>query len=274
MKKQYLVILILAFIIIPVNTFSSDKNSALKEINNDKPGKASTKLFNGRDLDGWYTYVKGRGKNSDPLNVFTITKGMIRISGEEFGCITTNDEFENYKLTVKFKWGDQTYSPRTDKARDSGILLNSTGEDGASSGTWMYSIECQIIEGGTGDFIVVGDGSNNYSISSPVAPAKQGSSFVFQPGGNKATINSGRINWSGRDPEWKDVKDFRGKNDIEKHVGKWNKIECIVNGNEIHIWLNGVLVNQAFDIKPLKGKIQIQSEGAEIFFKKLIITPL
>ena len=85
MKKQYLVILILAFIIIPVNTFSSDKNSALKEINNDKPGKASTKLFNGRDLDGWYTYVKGRGKNSDPLNVFTITKGMIRISGEEFG---------------------------------------------------------------------------------------------------------------------------------------------------------------------------------------------
>jgi hypothetical protein len=199
---------------------------------------------------------------------------MIRISGEEFGCITTNEEFENYKLTAMFRWGEQTFSPRTDRARDSGILLHSVGEDGASSGTWMHSIECQIIEGGTGDFIVVGDGSNKYSITSPVAAEKQGSSHVFQPSGNKVTINSGRINWFARDPEWKDVKDFRGKNDIENPVGKWNKIECIVKGNEIHIWLNGVLVNQAFDVKPQKGKIQIQSEGAEIFFKKIIITPL
>lgn len=274
MKRQYLIFLILAFIIIPGNTYPRDKNSALKEIKNDKSGKTGIRLFNGHDLDGWYTYIKERGKNSDPLNVFTITKGMIRISGEEFGCITTNNEFENYKLTVKFKWGDQTYSPRTDKARDSGILLHSNGEDGASSGTWMYSIECQIIEGGTGDFIVVGDGSKNYSITSPVAAEKQGSSFVFRTGGNKATINSGRINWSGRDPEWKDVKDFRGRNDIEKPAGKWNLIECVVNGNEIHIYLNGVLVNQAFDVKPQKGKIQIQSEGAEIFFKKIIITTL
>jgi len=274
MKKQSLIVLFLAFFIIPVNSYPPDKNSAFSEILKDKPGATSIKLFNGRNFDGWYTFIKGKGKNNDPLNVFTVKKGMIRISGEEFGCITTNDEFGNYKLTVKFKWGDQTFSPRTDKARDSGILLHSVGEDGASSGTWMYSIECQIIEGGTGDFIVVGDGSSNFSVSSPVAPEKQTNSYVFQPSGNKATINSGRINWFGRDPEWKDVKDFRGKNDIEKPVGKWNLIECIVKGNDIHIWLNGVLVNQASDVKPHKGKIQIQSEGAEIFFKRIIITPL
>jgi len=274
MKKQYLIVLFFAIFIIPVNSNPPDKNSALSELPGKKPGVTSIKLFNGRNLDGWYTYIKEKGKNTDPLNVFTVNNGMIRISGEEFGCITTNDEFENYKLTVKFKWGDQTYSPRTDKTRDSGILLHSVGEDGASSGTWMYSIECQIIEGGTGDFIVVGDGSTKYSITSPVAPEKQGNSYIFKPEGSKVTINSGRINWFGRDPEWKDVKDFRGRNDIEKPVGKWNKIECIVKGNEIHNYLNGVLVNQAFDVKPQKGKIQIQSEGAEIFFKKIIITPL
>jgi hypothetical protein len=99
----------------------------------------------------------------------------------------------------------------------------------------MYSIECQIIEGGTGDFIVVGDGSNKFSITSPVAEQKQGKSFVYQASGKKVTINSGRINWFSRDPEWKNIKDFRGKNDIEKPVGKWNLIECIVNGSEIHI---------------------------------------
>jgi len=276
MKNRNLIFLIyfLAFITFPGKSSVYGNDPKLPENEKPLPVRSEIKLFNGQDLEGWYTYIKGKGRDNDPLKVFTVQKGMIRISGEEFGCITTNDEFENYKLTVKFRWGDQTYSPRTDKARDSGILLHSVGEDGASSGTWMYSIECQIIEGGTGDFIVVGDGSSNFSVTSPTATEKQGNSHVFSPSGSKATINSGRINWFGRDPEWKDVKDFRGKNDIEKPVGNWNKIECIVRGNEIHIWLNGVLVNQAFDVKPHKGKIQIQSEGAEIFFKKIIITPL
>jgi len=57
-------------------------------------------------------------------------------------------------------------------------------------------------------------------------------------------------------------------------AGEWNQIECIVNGKEILIYLNGTLVNQAVDVQPQKGKIQIQSEGAEIFFKRIEITTL
>jgi hypothetical protein len=37
------------------------------------------------------------------------------------------------------------------------------------------------------------------------------------------------------------------------------------------IYLNGILVNQAVDSQPQKGKIQIQSEGAEIFFRRIEI---
>jgi hypothetical protein len=132
--------------------------------------------------------------------VFTIQDGVIRISGEEYGCITTNDEYENYKLTVEFRWGEITYNPRIDKARDSGILLHSVGEDGGSDGTWMHSIECQVIEGGTGDFIVVGDGSRDFYVTCPVLAEMQAGSYVFSPSGDTATINSGRINWFGRDP--------------------------------------------------------------------------
>lgn len=237
-------------------------------------GKSSVKLFNGLNLDGWYTFIKDRGKNTDPNKVFTVNKGMIRISGEEFGCITSNEEFENYNITVFYKWGRITYAPRTEKARDSGLLLHSVGDDGGSDGTWMHSIECQIIEGGTGDFIVVGDGSRDFSITSPVAPEKQGSSYVYKPGGNMVTINSGRINWYARDPGWKDVKGFRGANDIEKPVGKWNKLVCVVKDAEIHIYLNGILVNHAVDVKPHRGRIQIQSEGAEIFIKQVGIDQL
>ena len=67
----------------------------------------TVKLFNGENLDGWYTYIKGRGKNSDPKKVFTVSDGMVRISGEEFGCITTENEYENYKISLEYKWGGQ-----------------------------------------------------------------------------------------------------------------------------------------------------------------------
>ncbi len=274
MKKHLIIGLILllsvsalietGFALIPSSSPSGEKN---KKNNN-------TQLFNGKNLDGWYTYIKDKGKNNDPNKVFTVLNGLIRISGEEFGCITTNDEFENYKLTVVFKWGELTFEPRVEKARDSGILLQSIGEDGAVGGIWMNSLECQLIEGGTGDFIVVGDGSKNFSLTSPVAKEKQGDSYIFEPSGNSVTINEGRINWFGRDPEWKDLKGFRGMKDAEKPLGKWNKIECIVKGGDIQVYLNGTLVNHAVDSQPLKGKIQIQSEGAEIFFRSIEISSI
>ena len=274
MKKPMLIFLILtlSMFVITETSFARFPDSSGSGRNNGK--KSDLQLFNGKNLDGWYTFIKDRGKNVDPKNVFTVKNGMIRISGEEFGCITSNDEFENYKITVEYKWGEITHEPRIDKARDSGLLLHSIGEDGGSDRTWMHSIECQIIEGGTGDFIVVGDGSQKFSITCPVAPGKQGSSYVYQPSGNRVTINSGRINWFARDPEWKDIKGFRGVKDIEKPVGKWNKIECIVKGKEIFAYLNGTLVNHAVDVQPQKGRIQIQSEGAEIFFKRIVLTPL
>ena len=106
-----------------------------------------------------------------------------------------------------------------------------------------------------------------------MAKEKQGNSYIFSPGGDPVTINSGRINWYGRDPEWKNVMGFRGVNDIEKPVGKWNKLICIAKNNEILIYLNGKLVNQAIDVQPRKGKIQIQSEGAEIFFRRIDLIP-
>ena len=231
-------------------------------------------LFNGQNLDGWYVFLKDWGRNNDPKKVFTVNNGLMRVSGEEWGCITTEKEYENYHLTVEFKWGKKTYGSRIDKARDGGILLHSNGEDGAYDGAWMHSVECQIIEGGTGDFIVVSDGNDKIKITSPVAQQVQGYSNVFQLEGNPKTITGGRIDWYDRDPNWEDIKGFRGSKDIENPIGEWNKLECIVNQDKITIYLNGKLVNKAFDVKPSKGRIQIQSEGAELFFRKIELTSL
>lgn len=231
-------------------------------------------LFNGKNLDGWYTFLRTTGKNNDPKGVFTVSKGNIVISGEEYGCITTEKEYENYKLVMEFKWGDRTFAPRVDRARDNGLLIHSQGKDGGYNGVWMHSIECQIIEGGTGDFLVVGDGSENFAITCPVAPEKQAGSHIYQPGGQMVTIHKGRINWLYRDPEWKDVLNFRGAKDVEKPVGQWNRMEVVARGDAIDLYLNGVLVNQAVNVKPSRGRIQIQSEGAEMFVRKVELTPL
>jgi hypothetical protein len=271
MKKVFLFSLTLIAISFVMNGCGATKSKQDASIGS---SAKSISLFNGQNLDGWYKFVKGRGRDNDPKNVFSVEKGLIHISGEEYGCITSNEEYSNYKLTVEFKWGDKTFAPRVDRARDGGILLHSIGEDGGYSGTWMYSIECQIIEGGTGDFLVVGDGSKKFSLTSNVAPKQQGKGNVYLAGGQPLTINGGRIDWFARDPEWKDVLGFRGKNDIEKPVGQWNIVECVVIGDKVSAYLNGVLVNEAYHVTPTKGKIQIQSEGAEMFVRKVEIVPL
>ena len=70
------------------------------------------------------------------------------------------------------------------------------------------------------------------------------------------------------------VKDFRGEKDVEKPVGEWNRLEFIADGGKITVLLNGIVVNRTVDCNPQQGRIQIQSEGAEIFFRKFDLTPL
>ena len=240
------------------------------ESNNDE----TIHLFNKKDLSRFYTYLKKRGRNNDPKKVFTIQDGVLRISGEEWGLLTTEEEYTTYRLVVEYKWGDETFPPRENGVRDSGVWLHAIGEDGAyrGEGNWMRGIEANIIEGGTGDLKPIGDGSDQFSLTAHVAPKKvQG--LVYQADGRKKTINLGRINWWGRDPGWNDTKGFRGKNDVEKPLGEWNRYELVVKGPSLDVFLNGVLVNQAVDVKPQKGRIGFQSEGAEIFFRRIDLVP-
>src|SRR5437588_7368052 len=126
-------------------------------------------LFNGKDLTNFYTYLaapqgekKPLGKNNDPLKVFTVADGAIRVSGEVWGAFITEKEYGDYRLIVEYKWGEKTYPPREKNARDSGILIHCQGEDG-SFGAWMPSIECQMIEGGTAALLVLGNKEHPFS---------------------------------------------------------------------------------------------------------------
>jgi hypothetical protein len=47
----------------------------------DQPHQAALRLFNGKDLDGWYTWLRGT-KYEDRRDVFSVVDGQIHISGD------------------------------------------------------------------------------------------------------------------------------------------------------------------------------------------------
>lgn len=227
-------------------------------------------LFNGKNLDGWYVWTK-EFQYADPNKVFSVVDGQLRITGENWGGVATKASYRDYHLVVEWRWSGKTWPPREKKARDGGILIHGVGEDGAHGGIWLESVESQIIEGGSGDIILVG-GANKPSLT---ANARiDGKETYWDSEGEPVTKNSGRFNWWGRDPQWKDEIGFRGPNDVEKPVGEWNRQEVIANGDKITCILNGTVVIHGYDSSHRAGKIQIQSEGAEMYIRKIELRPL
>src|ERR1051325_11654036 len=81
-------------------------------------GSRVVHLLNHRDLSAFYSFLKGFGVDKDPDHVFTLTNGMLRISGQHYGYLATKEtNFANYKLVAEFKWGQQTWPPRSEERR-------------------------------------------------------------------------------------------------------------------------------------------------------------
>ena len=234
-------------------------------------------LFNGKDLSGWDTWL-GRpakdkepvGLNNDPKKVYTVVeadgKPAIRISGEIFGALTSKDEFENYHVKLEFKWGEKKWPPREKAVRDSGLLYHCVGPHGAQGTFWMQSQECQIQEGDCGDY---------WSVAKAIVDVeaeRKGKDLVFKKGGDKFTVPSkGTSNRIIKSP------------DNEKPSGQWNTIEVLCHGGTaIHVVngkVNMILTDSRREVAgklvPLtKGKLQIQSEGAEVFYRNIAIRPI
>lgn len=242
-------------------------------------------LFDGRDLSSFYTWLAD-SRYADPDRVFSVVDDIdgspaIRVSGEHWGGLISRQEFSDYHLIVEFRWGLLTWGERRKKSKDSGILLHCQGPDGNTSkdfrGPWMESIECQIIQGGVGDLILV----DGYDTSGkPVNPRitvtasrDRDNENIYDPNAPAREFLSGRINWFGRDPDWDDVLGFRGRKDVESPEGQWTRIEVICEGDTITNIVNGTTVNVATRSSLTEGKILLQSEGAEIYFRKVTLIP-
>jgi hypothetical protein len=222
-------------------------------------------LFNGLDFSGWQTYLgppygatEPQGLDDDPRGVFSIVSvegaPAIRVSGEVWGALTTLQEFEDYHLSVEFKWGTHpVWPPLT--FRDSGVMYHSVGPFGAvkagggvladppGSGYFMTSMELQIAQDDVGSYAALG----------PI-PIEGGAFGVAASGQH------------------------------ENPPGQWNKIEIFVVGNEsVHV-VNGVPVAhlRGATLAPangsavalVRGRIQLQSESMEILFRAITLEPI
>jgi hypothetical protein len=247
---------------------------------------APIKLFNGTSLANFDTWLVDHHA-TDPLRVFSVVDQIdgapaIRISGEKWGGIITKQAYRNYKFIAEYRWGDVTWGDRKARTKDSGVLFHGQGRLGNTArdfnGPWVRSIEYQIIEGGVGDIIVVTGFGDDGVVVRPSLKAltrkDRDNETVYDPNGTLTTHTGGRINWWGRSEDWADRLGFRGPKDVETAGNGWTRIEALVDGGKFTYMVNGQVVNAASDSSFTSGKIMIQSEGAEIYFRRLDLEPL
>ncbi|TAH39522.1 MAG: DUF1080 domain-containing protein [Planctomycetota bacterium] len=126
------------------------------------------------------------------------------------------------------------WSPVTKQEGNSGVLFRMQGPDKV----WPRSIEAQLMGQNAGDFWCIDD-----------YPMKTDAARTNGRNTKKLKMN-------------------------EKPVGEWNQYEISVDHGTVTLKVNGELLNQATDCWETPGKICLQSEGAEIHFRNIRLTPL
>ncbi len=217
--------------------------------------------------------------HDDPKDIWKFGgDGVLNVSGRGYGYVGTKKAYRDYHLVLEFKWGTKTWGAREKKAKDNGVLLHGYGPHGAYGGTWMASIEAQIIEGGVGDILVLSpklaDGTELTTSLSAEFGLDRDKEKIWRKGEPRQVVTKGRINWKGRDEDWADRVGFRGREDVESPAGEWNRLEVIAKGDTLQYFVNGALVNEAFDCKPSEGKVLLQTEGAEMIVRRYELWPL
>jgi hypothetical protein len=231
-------------------------------------------LFNGKDFNGWYTYLDSSGKNKDAKGVFKVENGMIHIldvpmsdgktpnGKSDNGYLATNQDFSNVRIHAEYKWGVKR---ATEGKRNSGLLYLAVGPDAI----YPTSLECQIEETDVGDLWIVNGASVTAFFIAPSMPMydddmQAGTRVRSAPGDSLRVLKSG---------------------DFENRDG-WNTVEVIIQGDRSTHLINGRIVNNARDIKqpdpgnpshmiPLtSGRILLEAEGSEIWFRDIRIKPL
>lgn len=211
------------------------------------------------------------GYNKNEANVFSVIQmdrePVLRISGEIYGCVFTKQEFENYHLKLKVKWGSKKWTPRLEKLKDSGILYHSIGDCGKDYWrSWMLAQEFQVMEGHMGDYWNIANSAIDIKafISEGNMNCVASEKTDFIPIGNGSSFGGFCLRSA----------------DYESPANEWTTLELIcfgdksihlVNGHVVMILQHSRYMENGKAIPLAKGRIQLQSEAAEVFYKDIQI---
>jgi hypothetical protein len=248
-------------------------------------------LFSGKDFTGWDTfmatpdsswdvpglkrdengkYLEPVGLNRDPLHVFTVETvdgaPAIHVSGQGFGTMTTQREYGNFHLRLQMKWGEKKWGSKSKAPRDCGLLYFAHGELGFDHKMWPRSIEFQIQEHDIGDLYAI-------ATQETVNARQDGRLWRYDPQGTPTLFEQ-------KPPVGNRCVKL---GDPEKPNGEWNTLDLIcLGGDSIHV-VNGVVVMRLHNAKRLdgatpaplaSGKISLQTEGAEVFYRNVELQPI
>lgn len=193
-------------------------------------------LFNGKDFAGWKYHLADPAVKME--QVWSVQNGIIICKGEPMGYLYTEQSFKDFKYQAEYRW-----APGKEPG-NSGLFTRITGEPRPLP----RCFETQLKHGNAGDLY----GFHGQKLSGPAARYK----FVpnHQIGGDLSGVSRLAGN--------------------EKPAGEWNQVEVVVKGSTITVWFNGVKVNEAVDAEVVAGPVGLQSEGGEVHFRNVRITPL
>ena len=202
----------------------------------------SQSLFNGTDLSGWHVDVPAMDNNPDTINPFIVRDGYLVSLGIPAGHLITDDEFENYRLEVEYRFAAEP--------GNCGVLVQASTPRALYS-MFPKSIEVQMEHTNAGDFWCIVE-----DITVPNMEERRGP----------------EENWGITEGKGRRIKKL--VDSAEVPVGEWNNmvIECLVD--EVKVWVNDVLVNSGYNSTAHKGQLALQAEGSEVEFRKIEITPI
>lgn len=202
----------------------------------------SQSLFNGVDLSGWHEDVPAMDNNPDTINPFIVRDGLLVSLGNPRGHLITNEEFENYRLEVEYRFAGEP--------GNCGVLVHASTPR-ALYGMFPKSLEVQMEHTNAGDFWCIVE-----DITVPNMEERRGP----------------KEEWGITEGKARRIKKLGDS--VEAPLGEWNKmvIECLVD--VVKVWVNDVLVNDGYNCTAHKGQIALQAEGSEVEFRKIEITPI
>ena len=200
-------------------------------------------LFNGKDLFGWSHFlVDPKVPASD---VWSVQDGILVCKGAPLGYIHTITEHTSFKLIVEWRWAPGA-AARLGNTPNSAVLLRVNGEPKPKGIPRAY--EAQLQAGSAGDLY------GFWGMPLEGDPAR-------------------RREAKGHDLLG-DMVGFRKIEGAEKPEGEWNVYEIVLDGPSLVVSVNGKKVNEARGVAVLPGRIALQSEGGEVHFRRVELTPI